>query len=495
MENSISALEAKARFDGPEEEVHVRVAAAIGTAGTTYFLDLADARGQAIEITFNEWRVVVDPPVKFRRPSSMRPLPVPTRGGTIEDLRPFVNIGSENDWKLFIAVLCGYIRPVGPFPILAIQGEQGSAKTTTARVVGRLIDPCAVLRSMSRDEHSLAIAADRSWVLMMDNLSGLPIWMSDALCRLATGGGFATRTKYSDDEETIFSATRPIVLNGIDDIADRPDLLDRSIVLSLPRIKNNQRRSEEEFWSEFEAAAPRILGALLDAVVRGIDKFDDVQLDRLLRMADFTRWGEAVGRGLGWVDGAFLAAFEQNQKAASVTALEACPVAGAIRKLMDHQRSWSGTATRLLERLVEFSDETTRRTREWPRQPNALSNKLKRTAPVLRKEGIEIEFGTLGKQRSITITRDTIANDCHGSSESSASSGPASGSLRTPDDESTAECDTPLPSSPYEPSGTASATGTEREGSSTSSASSRPETANLVIPQVRGRSHNRRGVA
>lgn len=469
MENTINALDAKARFDGPEQEVHIRVAAAHGPAGLTYYLDLADDLGRVIEITFCGWEVLVDAPVKFRRPSSMRPLPVPQRGGSIEDLRPFVNIGSDNDWRLFIALLCAYIRPTGPFPILAIQGEQGSAKTTTARVVARLIDPCAVLRSMSRDEHSLAIAADRSWVVMMDNLSGLPIWMSDALCRLATGGGFATRTKYSDDEETIFSAMRPIVVNGIDDIADRPDLLDRAIVLSLPRIKNDQRRTEEKFWLEFDACAPTILGALLDAVVRGLDRFDGVQLDRLLRMADFTRWGEAVGRGLGWDEGAFLAAFEQNQKVASVTALEACPVAGAIRNLMDYQAAWSGTATDLLDRLAKFSDETTRKAREWPKQPNALSNKLKRTAPVLRKEGVEVEFGTNGKQRAITITRVTTGNGCERSSASSASSGPASSSRRATDDGDSGSCEAPSLSSADQPDRTAERAGSEHERSSASS--------------------------
>src|SRR5262249_18831070 len=150
------------------------------------------------------------------------------------------------------------------------QGEQGSAKSTTTRVAAALIDPCSLLRSMSRDEHSLAIAANKSWVVTIDNLSGLPPWMSDALCRLATGGGFAQRTKYSDDDETIFRATRPIVLNGIDDIAERPDLLDRAIVLNLPRITTDQRRTEQEFWGLFAAAAPKILGALLDAVSGGL---------------------------------------------------------------------------------------------------------------------------------------------------------------------------------------------------------------------------------
>ncbi len=426
MDTTLNTLEARARYDGLEEQVHIRIARADGPEGPTYYVDLADLRGRAVKITGSGWEVIDNPPVKFRRPGSMRPLPVPEKGGSINDLRKFVNVRSdtESDWRLFVAVLCAYLRPTGPYTILAIQGEQGSAKSTTTRVVGRLIDPSGILRSPSRDEHSLAIAANRCWVMTIDNLSGLLPWMSDALCRLATGGGFATRTKYSDDDETIFSATRPIVLNGIDDIAERPDLLDRAIVLNLPRITGDKRRTEEEFWRLFDAAAPKILGALLDAVSGGIREFPGVQLDRLLRMADFTRWGEAVGRGLGWGKGAFLDAFEQNQNIASVSALEACPVASAVRKLMAYQPAWAGTATALLELLrSRFVDDHVARSNEWPKKANILSNKLKRTAPALRKEGVTIEFGTSGKQRAISIARDKPRKECEPSSTSSPDEG------------------------------------------------------------------------
>ncbi len=242
--------------------------------------------------------------------------------------------------------------------------------------------------------------------------------MSDALCRLATGGGFATRTKYSDDDETIFSATRPIVLNGIDDIAERPDLLDRAIVLNLPRITTDKRRTEQEFWGLFTATAPKILGALLDAVSGGLRHLPGVRPDRMLRMADFTCWGEAIGRGLGWGEGAFLEAFEQNQNSASVAALEACPVASAVRKLMDFQPAWAGTATQLLERLVKFADDTTLRSKDWPKKPNMLSNRLKRSAPTMRREGIEIENGISGKHREIKIMRSNSEKQHESSSTS-----------------------------------------------------------------------------
>jgi hypothetical protein len=110
------------------------------------------------------------------------------------------------------------------------------------RVLRALVDPnTAALRTTPRDERDLVIAANNGWLMALDNLSHLPDWLSDALCRLATGNGFATRELYTDAEEAIFATQRPIVKNGIEELATRGDLLDRSIVLYLPTIAEDQR--------------------------------------------------------------------------------------------------------------------------------------------------------------------------------------------------------------------------------------------------------------
>ena len=167
--------------------------------------------------------------------------------------------------------LVAAFRPRGPYLVLILQGEQGSAKSTGARVCRRLIDPNkAELRSQPREPRDLAIASNNAWALGFDNISRTSHWLSDGLCRLATGGGFSTRTLYSDSDETIFDAQRPILLNGIDSVATRGDLLDRSIMLTLPRLKHH--REESEFWSDFDEARPRILGALLDAVSMALQR-------------------------------------------------------------------------------------------------------------------------------------------------------------------------------------------------------------------------------
>src|SRR5207237_9906417 len=117
-----------------------------------------------------------------------------------DDLRGLLNAESEESWILFRAWLLSALRAVGPFPVLALHGEQGCGKSTITRVLRELVDPNeAALRAQPRDDRDLVIAANNSWMPCWDNLSKLPIWLSDALCRLATGGAFATRQLYTDD--------------------------------------------------------------------------------------------------------------------------------------------------------------------------------------------------------------------------------------------------------------------------------------------------------
>ena len=264
LQEALAAFEAQAQFDGPKLDVGTRVSG----QGQHVYLDLADDGWQAIEIDRSGWRVVASSPVKFRRTRGMKPLPIPV-SGSIEELRRFVNADkdSEQNWILIVAWLIAALSPVGPFPILVLQGEHGTAKSTVARVLRKLIDPSlALARSIPRDERDLVIAASNSWILSFDNLSGIPHWLSDALCRLSTGGGFATRELQTDNEEILFDVTRPIILNGIDDIARNADLADRSLIVTLPPIKDENRIPEKLFWADFALALPKILGGLLDAI-------------------------------------------------------------------------------------------------------------------------------------------------------------------------------------------------------------------------------------
>jgi hypothetical protein len=221
MQTAITTLEGIAVHDGAHNPVCTRLA---GQNGNIY-LDLANDRWQAVEVGPSGWRLVDDFPVRFRRAPGMKPLPTPVHGGRLNMLHSLINVRSM-DWALFVAWLVQAARDRGPYPILAIYGEQGSAKSTGARLLRNTIDPnWAPLRSPPKEVRDLAIAATNGWVVALDNLSYLPHWLSDALCVLSTGGGFATRTLYTDDEESIFSFRRPVIINGIAEVAERGDLI------------------------------------------------------------------------------------------------------------------------------------------------------------------------------------------------------------------------------------------------------------------------------
>ncbi len=390
--DAITILEGEARFTGISDDVHLRLAEHEGSI----HLDLVDAQRRAIEINPRGWQIIDRPQIKFRRTRAMQPLPLPVRGGQIDELRDFINC-DDASWQMIVAWLLAALRPRGPYPILALFAEQGSGKSTTARLLRSLVDPnAASLRSEPQDQRDLVIAANNAWLIALDNLSHIPSWLSDALCRLSTGGGYGTRTLYENDEETVFNAQRPILLTAIDDVAGRGDLLDRSLIVRLPSISEDGRCPEDELLASFERARPRILGALLDAVVIGLQNLPNTRPERLPRMADFARWVTACEPALGWIPGSFISAYSQNRDDANSLALDASPIVPYVMQLADNYDRWEGTATELLVSLEQLAGYGSgpglqRPPKGWPANAKSLSGMLKRLAPNLRQVGNDLE--------------------------------------------------------------------------------------------------------
>ena len=403
--DAINTLEGVALY-GPRRAVHVRTADVDGRI----VIDLGDDSRDAVDVGPEGWRIIQRPPVRFVRPRGLLPLPRPVAGGRIDDLRPLVNVEDDAQFRLLVAWLVAAQRGRGPFPILCVQGEHGSAKSTCSRFVRHLVDPKKpILRSLPKDERDLAVAARASHALAFDNLSGLPTWLSDALCRVATGGGFATRSLYTNDEETIFDFVRPVILNGIDDVASRADLADRCLTVTLPAIPKARRKSEKDILARFDAAAPGIYGAILTAVAAGLAHEHEVHLAERPRMADFAVFVTAAETALGWRAGDFMAAYTSNQREAVAMAIDADVVAKTVVRFMRERDAWSGEPAELHQALEELASERDRTQRGWPKAPNALSNRLRRLAPVLRESGIDIARGHDGrddcKRRVVTLRR------------------------------------------------------------------------------------------
>jgi len=426
LQSALNVIEAKAHFNAPERPIFIRIG---GYEGKLY-LDLCDDAWRAVEIDANGWQVIDNPPARFRRAAGMKPLPIPVSGGSIEMLRPYLNLHSDADFVLVVAWALAALRDSGPYPVLVLSGEQGSAKSTFSAMLRALLDPnTAPLRALSREDRELFIAANNGHVLTFDNISGLPTWISDTLCRLATGGGFAVRQLYTDQDEVLFDAARPVILNGIEDIVERPDLADRGLFLTLEPIPEERRRPEAELWATFEIARPRILGVLLDAVVQGLKRLPETCLPKLPRMADFALWATACETAL-WPAGTFWSAYSSNLHEAVEDVIEADPVAATVRAFMSKRTEWTGTASDLLVDLVTVTEKCIAKSKDWPSSPRALSGKLRRAATFLRKIGIDIKFpGRKGRARNRIICI-TVVPEKDGAQPSapSTSSAQASGS-------------------------------------------------------------------
>ncbi len=402
LQDALGTMEAHAIHEGSCHSVHVRLAPHSGRI----YLDLGSDRHDVVEVTSVGWRVLEDQNiVKFRRLSSMAALPYPKAGGKIEKLKKYINIVGQKDFILVVAFILVCFHPSGPFPIITIMGEQGSAKSTLMRVIKAIVDASTVpCRSMPGDIRDLAIAAHNSRVLSFDNLSSMSGPLSDALCRLATGGGFATRTLYSDEEETIFDTKRPVMLNGIDNVIRRHDLADRAIIINLAAIPEEKRIPENEFWADFEDDAPEILGAILDAVSCALRNIDAVKLPSYPRMADFAMWVTAAEPALGWTPGTFVEVYRQNIHEVTSLTLDADLLGTAVSVFMEDKTVWEGTATELLDALEANADERTKKARGWPKAAHVLSGKLRLSATALRTHGSEVTFSQrTGKQKLIRL--------------------------------------------------------------------------------------------
>jgi hypothetical protein len=362
------------------------------------YIDLGDDKWRCVEVTPTRegWSVIQDPPVKFRRTRGMAPLPYPVLGGRVDDLRRFVNLQSEEDWQQLVAWILSALRPQGPFPLLRMQGEQGSGKSGAARRAKQLVDPSVPShRAEPRNGHELLIAATNSWVLSFDNLSFLPAWLSDALCRLSTGGGFAARELYSDGEEALFDAKRPTIINGIEDVVNRGDLLDRVLTITMPSIPEGKRRAEKELDRDFEDVHPRIFGAFLTVAAGALRNLPDMKLTSLPRMADFALWIAAAEEALEWAPGTFDRAYSGSREEAHNLALESSAVGAKVREIVSNLKgTWQGTAGELLIELTDLFPKSlnggAQLPKGWPKNARGMSGQLRRVAPHLRAAGIQV---------------------------------------------------------------------------------------------------------
>jgi putative DNA primase/helicase len=387
LDDAVDVLRADALYGDREEPVYLRVAPLSGGIA----VDLGTTDWTAAVVRAGSW--AIEPhPARFRRPPTLGPLPGPVGGGDLEALRRLLNLGSEDDWRLVVGFLLGALRPTGPYAALGLSGQQGSAKSVSARLLKRLIDPTTDghgLRCLSRNDAAFWTAATNSWLPVFDNLSGLTAEQSDWLSQLATGGARTAKRLYSDGDEFVQSACRPVILNGIE-LGDRPDLSSRTIRLDLPAIPEESGYTvEDRLLAAFDREHPRLLGALLDALAGVVARIDSMpETGWRVRMADHVRWVTAAEASLGWDERSYEALFvtvQDKQMSAAAEAVVWLPHLASL--LAAHSGTYEASASDLLDSLLDRADAT-RKDFGWPKTPRGMTEALTRHAPALQVRGI-----------------------------------------------------------------------------------------------------------
>jgi hypothetical protein len=386
MEEVVRLLEAKARFEGPQLAVNLRVG---GDVSSEISIDLGREDGLLVALKPGSWSIGHETAIKLVRSPGFGELPLPAASGELNKLKHLLGLDEQN-WALVLAFMLLCLRPNGPYMLLLVEGEQGTGKSFLCKIIKLIIDPNQVEKArLPETQRDLMIHAKDYFLLVFDNVSGMRGDLSDALCVLATGGGFATRRLYTDDELFVFNFCRPVVINGIADFVNRPDLLERSIPLRLSSIGEGTRKTEQEMLDEFRQILPGILAGLYGIVASALANPASTRAAVTLRMADCERWLAACEPFTGLAKGSFVSTIKASQDEVFVDRAHNDPVVGEIIKLLE-KGFFKGTVSELYFRIapLEWSDR-----RHFPPTPSHLSRHLARQRPAMAKMGIFMEAG------------------------------------------------------------------------------------------------------
>ncbi len=413
---AIDTLSARAVYAGSGEK---RLSNRVAWHDGAIYYDLSDPLWRGVRITAKGWEIISEMPPIFRRYKNQSPQVEPLKKGDIKKIFNFVNIEDEGEKLMFLVWLVAAFIPDFPHAILHIHGAQGSAKSYTSRVIKMILDPgTKKTDALPRSQEDLIKRLNNNYLTALDNLSGLPPWASDTLCRAVTGEGHSERALYTNNEEYILEFQHVVALNGINPAATAPDILDRSITIELKRISSKSRKREKELDQAFQKALPGILGGIFNVIRKAIKKYPSIEkkISDLPRMADFAVWGYAIGEALGGRGEEFMKAYRQNINNHNFDVVSGTPVALALMEFMKSRDTWEGTANELLEHLEAAADSLHIKTmlKSWPQDGKALSRKLNTLKTNLAETGFDVQTGIRKKNNNIIrVAKNTsgISND------------------------------------------------------------------------------------
>ena len=410
LKDALATIEAKAVFDGACKKVYLRVA----QLKNTIYLDICNEQWEVIEITPSGYKILQSSPVPFIRSKGMLAFVTPEPEGSIELLRNHLNVNNK-DFPLVVGwILISLQASKSALPILILGGEQNTGKSETTKMLRLLTDPHTAPIRTKPKEDDLAVMAFNNYVIALDNLSGITPSFSDFLCCCSTGASQSKRQHYKDTDEVLINIKRPLILNGIDDLAKRGDMASRSIFVHLPLLAHEHRKSMKKLWDDFNQDLPLIFGSLLGALSHALKNLAKTNIDKLPRMADFALWTKAAEGSFGW-DNEFMRSYQDNIDNIISATIESSPFAYGVKKFMDNTPEWSGSADRLLEILErDYIDYRVTNSQKWMKTPKKVLEQLRRHAPGLKALGIEITDVRQSSGVVITIKRMEDYHDIRG---------------------------------------------------------------------------------
>lgn len=401
----IDKCEAEACFSGEENKLFKRCT----ERDDVIYYDLADKESNCVKISSKSIEIETNKEIIFANKKNQKSQVKPNLDyKDISVLDKHYRFQSEDDKVLHTVSLISSFIPNISHPIVVLYGEKGSSKTTTMRKDRSIIDPAnSEVIALPKGIQDLALTLSNNYLSCFDNLENISAEKSNMLCMACTGGGFTARTLYTNDEETIHKFKVPIILNGINVVATKADLLDRSILIELERIPSDERREDSEIYEEFENDKPQILGAIFNTLSKAKELYPNIKLNQLGRLADFTRWGYSIAEACGIGGEKFLNAYLKNQSRANQEALASNPVANAIILFTNQVELFEGKVSDLLTELntVAMQNGIDVKSPLWAKEANVLSRRLNELKSNLKSEGIEFEIKHRTQGKIITIEK------------------------------------------------------------------------------------------
>ncbi len=417
ISSAIEALKGEIYESKQKFETHLR--SWLDKESKSLHYDLVSSDWKSVEIAKEGWKVVDNTADHFIRYSHMLAQVEPVRdydNDVLDRLAGSFNLKDASSKLLFKVYMVSLFIPDFPHPMLVVHGDHGSAKSSFMKMIKQMVDPSSVpLLKFPKDDRSAMLAFLQNYLVYFDNMTDVHKEQSDDLCRAVTGDGQFHRKLFEDETSKTYSYIRNIGMNGINNPAINPDLLDRVLSIELERIPSDKLLTEARLWSTINELKPKVLGYVFDTLAKALQIVDTVKIKRSHRLADFVEWGEAISRALGYADDLFVSKYAENAQLQVLSAIDSNIIASLMVKFV---HSWSDsekefTAEGLLTELKAFAEESRIEydSKHFPKTPNVLARRINIVKATLQDYGIRIEKYRKADSKSIKIIKvNTLLN-------------------------------------------------------------------------------------